>query len=116
MYREWMYNSSRLSETFIQKVSKFVPTATKHAFSRNHKGMHCPFSQYKNERVWFQADEVKSHLLRSGFVEGYMDWTCHDETEGVTTSGTSLSVQAYCVSGVNIAVGDHDDYITFDMC
>lgn len=83
MDREWMYKISRLSPTFMVEVSKFINTAKKNALKEKLKGIHCPCSHCKNERVWIQADEVKPPLVRWGFVEGYMMWIIHGEREKV---------------------------------
>ena len=50
----------------------------------------------QNKLVWLlEGDDVKSHLIQWGFVEGYMVWKFHSEEDVSGASrGTLSSVHA----------------------
>ena len=69
---------SRTSDEYSQGVEEFVAAAIKF---KNDTGSHirCPCCDCNNMRFPSTISELKNHLIRRGFVNGYTRWTWHGE-------------------------------------
>ncbi|XP_020245186.1 uncharacterized protein LOC109823313 [Asparagus officinalis] len=74
--RGWMYNTSRVSAEYIEKVNDFLDKA----FAKAAKGNEicCPCRGYFN-RCWHQRNIVCNHLIVKGFIDNYYKWVFHGE-------------------------------------
>ncbi|KAK1362528.1 hypothetical protein POM88_047002 [Heracleum sosnowskyi] len=94
--RSWMYerkdSAGFLSNVFITGLEEFMQHAIAQPSSLNGTNIQCPCSKCKNKRHW-DADTVKLHLLKNGFIPGYYMWDRHGEPyiarESVGQSSTS---------------------------
>jgi hypothetical protein len=75
----WMYNLSRLGPSYISEVHRFIDVATKHAWRTKTKRIYCPCMDYKNVVVFYDTNQIISHLVYRGFVKDYTIWTKHGE-------------------------------------
>ena len=81
--RSWMYRrivDHVVSQEFRVGVENFVQFAlgNPNAEVDRQGGIRCPCMICKNLK-WNSPWEVQRHLYIKGFVEGYMNWTCHGE-------------------------------------
>ncbi|XP_020263294.1 uncharacterized protein LOC109839276 [Asparagus officinalis] len=74
--RGWMYNTSRVSAEYIEKVNDFLDKA----FAKAAKGNEicCPCRGCFN-RCWHQRNTVCNHLIVKGFIDNYYKWVFHGE-------------------------------------
>jgi hypothetical protein len=87
---EWMHQIKRMKPQYLVHVKKFVAVTKAHCLSLGWTTTICPCSKCKNMKA--NADsEVKSHLIRFGFVSDYMVWTFHDEKAVDATTTTTVA-------------------------
>ncbi|XP_020245141.1 uncharacterized protein LOC109823267 [Asparagus officinalis] len=74
--RGWMYNTSRVSAEYIEKVNDFLDKA----FAKAAKGNEicCPCRGCFN-RCWHQRNTICNHLIVKGFIDNYYKWVFHGE-------------------------------------
>ena len=78
-----MYNLSRLDESYIPEVHKFIDAAKNHAWRTKKTHIHCPCMDCRNVRVFDDHQQILSHLVRRGFMKDYLIWTKHGEESSV---------------------------------
>ncbi|XP_021746191.1 uncharacterized protein LOC110712080 [Chenopodium quinoa] len=79
--RSWMYErmvGQSINPDFVKGVDEFIQYVTDHPESSNPNEVRCPYVKCKNKRLW-NADTVKIHLYRKGFIPNYYKWMCHGE-------------------------------------
>ncbi|XP_021729406.1 uncharacterized protein LOC110696427 [Chenopodium quinoa] len=79
--RSWMYErmvGKSINPEFVKGVDEFIEYVTDHPESSNPNEVRCPCVKCKNKRLW-NADTVKIHLYRKGFIPNYYQWMCHGE-------------------------------------
>ncbi|XP_021759820.1 uncharacterized protein LOC110724658 [Chenopodium quinoa] len=77
--RSWMYErkvGNSINPEFLKGVGEFLKYVEDHLESSNSNEVRCPCFKCKNKRLW-DADTVKLHLYRSGFLPNYYEWMCH---------------------------------------
>ncbi|KAK1610700.1 hypothetical protein QYE76_034373 [Lolium multiflorum] len=79
MSHPWMYGN-RCAPTFREGVNSFLLVAEANKSKQGF--MCCPCLNCKNEKDYSCSRDIKSHLLRFGFMSSYNIWTKHGE-EGV---------------------------------
>ncbi|KAK1679437.1 hypothetical protein QYE76_040285 [Lolium multiflorum] len=79
MSHPWMYGN-RLAPAFREGVNSFLLVAEANKSKQGF--MFCPCLKCKNEKDYSCSRDIKSHLLRFGFMSSYNVWTKHGE-EGV---------------------------------
>ncbi|GKV27030.1 hypothetical protein SLEP1_g36237 [Rubroshorea leprosula] len=91
--RSWMYHPSDtkrkkyVTEEFKVGVEKFLDFACSQGlqFCSSKGAIRCPCVKCTNRHWdWETRDNVRSHLLKNGFVTGYIDWYLHGQTFGET--------------------------------
>ncbi|WVZ79719.1 hypothetical protein U9M48_027267 [Paspalum notatum var. saurae] len=76
MDRQWMYKDRRTVE-FLGCLGVFLETAEKHKKSSSFKSSPC--IDCKKEKEYLSSKILHDHLLRRGFMAGYICWTKHGE-------------------------------------
>ncbi|KAK1652069.1 hypothetical protein QYE76_069874 [Lolium multiflorum] len=79
MSHPWMYGN-RCAPAFREGVNSFLLVAEANKSKQGF--MCCPCLKCKNEKDYSCSRDIKSHLLRFGFMSSYNVWTKHGE-EGV---------------------------------
>jgi hypothetical protein len=87
---EWMYQIKRMELQYLVHVKKFVATAKAHRLSLGQTTTICPCPKCKNMKAHADS-EVKSHLIRFGFVNDYTVWTFHGEKAIDATTTTTMA-------------------------
>ncbi|XP_050238000.1 uncharacterized protein LOC126687481 [Mercurialis annua] len=81
--RSWMYirhSNGLLAEGFFDKVEEFVEFALRHPECKSGAKIKCPCSRRKCRNTNYRdPEDVKLHVLQSGFVEDYQVWVHHGE-------------------------------------
>ncbi|KAK1391118.1 hypothetical protein POM88_019296 [Heracleum sosnowskyi] len=103
--RSWMYErkDSRglLNTIFVAGVKEFMKYAVSLPSSSNGTSVKCPCARCKNRRFW-NAETVKLHLFKEGFVKDYCEWNRHEEPYIVReNAGQSSSSHSNVPSGVS---------------
>ena len=70
MDREWMYETLRLDQAYMDHVTNFIATAKRHRLSVKREYTIYPCKSCKN-LLAHGDDTVKSHLIWYGFVKDY---------------------------------------------
>src|SRR5215213_8840167 len=83
MSHPWMYGN-RCAPAFREGVNSFLLVAEANKSKQGF--MCCPCLKCKNEKDYSYSRDIKSHLLRFGFMSSYNVWTKHGE-EGVMMEG-----------------------------
>ncbi|WVZ85320.1 hypothetical protein U9M48_032263 [Paspalum notatum var. saurae] len=76
MDRQWMCKDRR-SIKFIAGLSVFIETAEKNKKSSGF--ISCPYCDCRNEKEYSLSKPLHDHLIRRGFMPGYLCWTKHGE-------------------------------------
>ncbi|XP_031120919.1 uncharacterized protein LOC116024158 [Ipomoea triloba] len=87
MDRSWMYENRTTSE-YVQGVQGFIQYAEENRSKKAEDFIVCPCCDCKNLRRYRNSDEVKAHLIRRGFKEGYNRWIWHGESLRPSTSAS----------------------------
>ena len=107
MDRTWMYNrltNGFLSNDYTQGVEDFINYACNQPGIFSRDKLRCPCRKCENRR-FRTCEEVRLHLYRKGFVEGYYVWIHHGEQYVSTTTGhPSSSTFGDTSSGFNTDV------------
>ena len=70
---EWMYGMNRvLDPRYLVEVRKFIAAAKAHRERSKRTTTISPCSRYKNLTAFTNDGMVQSHLIRFGFMEGYI--------------------------------------------
>jgi hypothetical protein len=91
----WMYNLSRLDNSYREEVNKFIDAATRHAKRTKQKHIYCPCRDCKNVVVFDDTGSIIYHLLRRGFMEDYLIWTKHGEGSSAPYTTDNTAANAY---------------------
>jgi hypothetical protein len=76
----WMYCLPRHSHAFADEVDKFIAVAVNHARqSGTNRSIICPCKDCKNQMATYDEEDIRSHLVRRGFVPDYTVWVHHGE-------------------------------------
>nr|GMD54307.1 uncharacterized protein LOC109152007 [Ipomoea batatas] len=89
MDRSWMYEN-RTTFKYVQGVQEFIQYAEENRSKKAEDYIVCPCCDCKNLRRYRNSDEVKAHLIRRGFKEGYNRWIWHGESLLPSTSIASI--------------------------
>ena len=73
--------------SFVNHVTNFVAITKKYRVSQGVELTICPCRSCKN-KLFHEYDVVKSHLIRSGFVENYTVWKFHGEANASATGAS----------------------------
>ena len=60
-------------------MNGFIEAAKRHLLIKHTKDISCPCFDYRNRIVCRDPNTIRSHLVRSGFVENYTTWDQHGE-------------------------------------
>ena len=84
--RVWMYNrvdptTKWYTQDFIQGVQHFLSHALEaSSYSKTSKNIRCPCVKCKC-KPYLNAEEVKTHIYKFGFMPNYYIWNSHGEIE-----------------------------------
>ena len=80
--RSWMYqrtdNRGYLNDAFVVGLEEFMNYVISQPSSMNGTNIKCPCIKCNNRKYW-DANTVKLHLLKKGFVRDYYQWNRHGE-------------------------------------
>ncbi|XP_019168110.1 PREDICTED: uncharacterized protein LOC109163850 [Ipomoea nil] len=85
MDRSWMFGK-RTTFPYMQGVQEFIQCAEENMSKKGEDFIVCPCCDCQNFKRYRSSDEVKSHLIRRGFKEGYTRWIWHGESLIPSTS------------------------------
>ena len=75
--RSWMYQRTNsggyLNDAFVAGLEEFMNYVISQSSSMIGTNIKCLCVNCKNKRFW-DADTVKLHLLRKGFIKDYYEW------------------------------------------
>jgi hypothetical protein len=74
-----MYNLSRLDPSYISEVHRFIDVAMNHAWITKTKHIYCPCMGSTNIVLFYNKEQIISHLVCRGFMKDYIIWTKHGE-------------------------------------
>ncbi|XP_031106224.1 uncharacterized protein LOC116010865 [Ipomoea triloba] len=103
MDRSWMYKKRNTLEYASKIGEKYIV---------------CPCCDCRNLKKFRGIDEIKSHLIRRGFKEGYDPWIWHGENVPFSTDDVELDVEKdKCKEDTNKTDEDNDrlDELMRDM-
>ncbi|XP_043816628.1 uncharacterized protein LOC110624237 [Manihot esculenta] len=83
--RSWMYArliDGLLNPRYLEGINEFLEKAKTCTEYLNGDQIRCPCNRFKCQNRSFQDENtVKYHLMKHGFVQNYLVWYLHDETE-----------------------------------
>ncbi|XP_043815296.1 uncharacterized protein LOC110620971 [Manihot esculenta] len=83
--RSWMYARLRdglLNPRYLEGINEFIEKAKTCTEYLNGDQIRCPCNRFKCQNRSFQDENtVKYHLMKHGFVQNYLVWYLHGETE-----------------------------------
>ena len=94
MDRSWMYETSRLSDEYATGVEEFIRVAMEDMANKGSTLMSCPCRDCNNGKKFCNPNQVRNHLIRRGFKQGYKCWIWHGESFP-TDVGTGTEHQEY---------------------
>ncbi|XP_019181675.1 PREDICTED: uncharacterized protein LOC109176735 [Ipomoea nil] len=87
MDRSWMHEKQTTFK-YMQGIQEFIQYAEENRSKKAEDFIVCPCCDCKNFRRYPSSDEVKIHLIRRGFKEGYDRWIWHGESLILSTSAS----------------------------
>ena len=102
--RSWMYGLCLCNE-YITRLDAFIDFAKKDMLDNGTGYLCCPCKHCKNEKKYLTVDVLKSHLIKSGFMDDYRCWNKHGE-EGLNEAEMRDS---YLEREVRTGVEEEDD-------
>ena len=66
-----MYETSRLSDEYMTSVEEFIRVAIEDMTNKGSALMSCPCRDCNNSKKISNPNQVRNHLIRSGFKQGY---------------------------------------------
>ncbi|GJY53588.1 uncharacterized protein Tco_0445252 [Tanacetum coccineum] len=75
----WMYKIDRSSEEYLTNLSEFIRVAEDDRKRKGKLRISCPCQDCYNILTYIDSDEIKGHLISTGFVERYTCWSWHGE-------------------------------------
>ncbi|XP_019153459.1 PREDICTED: uncharacterized protein LOC109149923 [Ipomoea nil] len=85
MDRSWMFGKCT-TFPYMQGVQEFIQCAEENMSKKGDDFIVCPCCDCQNFKRYRSSDEVKSHLIRRGFKEGYTRWIWQGESLIPSTS------------------------------
>ena len=77
LYKEWMGESSRVTDVYLQGIREFIIFAKKNL---NSDEFSCSCKRCRHGKC-LHCKTIELHLVQWGFVEGYVFWKFHGERE-----------------------------------
>ncbi|XP_031092935.1 uncharacterized protein LOC115997509 [Ipomoea triloba] len=108
MDRSWMYEN-RTTFKYVQGVQEFIQYAEENRSKKAEDYIVCPCCDCKNLRRYRNSDEVKAHLIRRGFKEGYNRWIWHGESLLPSTNASIPSTSASKETHINSETHAHSE-------
>ena len=93
-----MYEASRLSDEYATGVEEFIRVAMEDMANNGSALMSCPCRDCSNGKKISKPNQVRNHLIRRGFKQGYKCWIWHGESLP-TDIGTGSEHQEYHTGG-----------------
>ncbi|KAK1354706.1 hypothetical protein POM88_047962 [Heracleum sosnowskyi] len=93
--RAWMYQRKdkrgSLNPVFLKGLDNFMQYVISRPSSYNGTNIQCPCSKCRNFGGFWNAETVKLHLMKNGFVSDYYVWSRHGEPYIAGQSGEQSS-------------------------
>ncbi|KAK1369205.1 hypothetical protein POM88_035297 [Heracleum sosnowskyi] len=93
--RAWMYQRKDkrgcLNPVFLKGLDNFIQYVISRPSSYNGTNIQCPCSKCRNFGGFWNAETVKLHLMKNGFVSDYYVWSRHGEPYIAGQSGEQSS-------------------------
>src|SRR6266540_3509360 len=83
MDRMWMYGACT-TDAYRDGLRGFMATAEAHMLREGRADTCCPCKDCGNIRI-FELCHIQFHLVKRGFMEGYLRWSKHDEDEAIVS-------------------------------
>ncbi|GKD46051.1 RNA-directed DNA polymerase, eukaryota [Tanacetum coccineum] len=75
----WLYKIDQSSEEYLTRLSEFIRVAEDDREKKGKLRISCPCQDCNNILAYIDSDEIKGHLISTGFVERYTCWSWHGE-------------------------------------
>ena len=83
MDRTWMYGACT-TDAYRDGLRGFMAAAEAHMLGEGRADTCCPCKDCGNIRI-FELRHMQWHLVKRGFMEGYLRWTKHGEDEAIVS-------------------------------
>src|SRR6266498_3486262 len=83
MDRIWMYEACT-TIAYRDGLRGFMAAAEAHMLGKGRANTCCPCKDCGNIRI-FELRHIQWHLVKRGFMEGYLRWTKHGEDEAIVS-------------------------------
>nr|GEW78168.1 RNA-directed DNA polymerase, eukaryota [Tanacetum cinerariifolium] len=75
----WIYKIDRNSEEYLTRLSEFIRVAEDDREKKGKLRISCLCKDCNHIRTYIDSNEIKGHLISTGFVERYTYWSWHGE-------------------------------------
>ena len=112
MDRTWMYGA-RTTDAYRDGLRGFMAAAEAHMLGEGRADTCCPCKDCGNIRI-FELCHIQWHLVKRGFMEGYLRWTKHGEDEAIVSDDDIITDEEANDTPFDI---DHDpeDHMSNDV-
>ena len=83
MDRMWMYGA-RTTDDYRDGLRGFMAATEAHMLREGRADTWCRCKDYGNIRI-FELRHIQYHLVKRGFMEGYLRWSKHGEDEAIVS-------------------------------
>src|SRR5438132_10142170 len=83
MDRTWMYGACT-TDAYRDGLRGFMAAAEAHMLREGRTDTCCPCKDCANIRI-FELRHIQFHLVKRGFMEGYLRWSKHGEDDDIIT-------------------------------
>jgi hypothetical protein len=66
---------------YFNHVTQFVEASKTHSLCMNKKEIRCSCKNCENNVLWTMTEMIREHLLEKDFIDNYLIWNKHSETE-----------------------------------
>src|SRR6266498_5442426 len=91
MDRIWMYEACT-TIAYRDGLRGFMAAAEAHMLREGRADMCCPCKDCGNIRI-FELRHIQFHLVKRGFMEGYLRWSKHGEDEAIVSDDILLPMK-----------------------
>src|SRR6266498_3700291 len=111
MDRMWMYGA-RTTDAYRDGLRGFMAAADAHMLREGRADTCCPCKDCGNIKI-FELRHIRFHLVKRGFMEGYLRWSKHGEDEAMVSDDDILADEEATDTPFDIN-HDPDDHMSDD--
>ena len=111
MDRTWMYGA-RTTDAYRDGLRGFMAAAEAHMLREGKTDTCCPCKVCGNIRI-FELRHIQFHLVKRGFMEGYLRWSKHGEDEAIVSDDDIITDEEANDTPFDIDL-DLDDHMSDD--